>query len=62
MFKDLEELHINDCQTDICLVGAGGVKVFIHRTMLTSTLKRMTLGYIEYRQSIGVSQDLAWCS
>ena len=44
MFKDLEELQINDCQTDICLVGAGGVKVFIHRTMLTSTLKRMTLG------------------
>ena len=42
MFKDLEELQINDCQTDICLVGAGGVKVFIHRTMLTSTLK--TLG------------------
>ena len=26
--KVLEELQINDCQTDICLVGAGGVKEF----------------------------------
>ena len=34
MFKYLEQLQINDCQTDICLVGAGGVKVFIHRTIL----------------------------
>ena len=32
MFKDLEQLQINDCQTDICLVGAGGVKVFNQRT------------------------------
>ena len=29
MFKDLEQLQINGCQTDICLVGDGGVKVFI---------------------------------
>ena len=34
MFKDLEQLQINGCQTDICLVGDGGVKVFIHRAML----------------------------
>ena len=34
LFKDLEQLQINRCQTDICLVGAGGVKVFIHRAML----------------------------
>ena len=33
MFKDLEELQANGCQTDVCLVGAGGVKVFIHRAM-----------------------------
>ena len=23
MFKDLEELQANGCQTDVCLVGAG---------------------------------------
>ena len=34
MFKDLEELQANGCQTDVCLVGAGGVKVSIHRAML----------------------------
>ena len=34
MFKDLEELQSNGCQTDVCLVGAGGVKVSIHRAML----------------------------
>ena len=34
MFKDLDELQVSGCQTDVCLVGAGGEKVFIHRTML----------------------------
>ena len=34
MFKDLEELQVSGCQTDVCLVGAGGEKVFIHRAML----------------------------
>ena len=34
MFKDLKELQVSGCQTDVCLVGAGGEKVFIHRTML----------------------------
>ena len=34
LFKDLEQLQINHCQTDICLVGDSGVKVFIHRAML----------------------------
>ena len=33
-FKDLEELQVSGCQTDVCLVGAGGEKVFIHRAML----------------------------
>ena len=31
MFKDLEELQVTGCQTDVCLVGAGGEKTFIHR-------------------------------
>ena len=48
MFKDLEELQINDCQTDICLVGAGGVKVFIHRTML-------------FADHVHVQPDFVWC-
>ena len=34
MFKDLDDLQVNGCQTDICLVGAGGEKVFIHRAMM----------------------------
>ena len=34
MFKDLDELQVSGCQTDVCLVGAGGEKVFIHLTML----------------------------
>ena len=34
MFKDLYELQVSGCQTDVCLVGAGGFKVFIHRAML----------------------------
>ena len=38
LFKDLEQLQINRCQTDICLVGAGGVKVFIYRAMLFAVL------------------------
>ena len=33
-FKDLEELQVSGCQTDVCLVGAGGEKVFIQRTKL----------------------------
>ena len=32
--KDLEELQGSGCQTDVCLVNAGGVKVFIHQVML----------------------------
>ena len=36
MFKDLEQLQIQGCQTDICLVGGGGDKVSIHRTILFS--------------------------
>ena len=48
MFKDLEELQINDCQTDICLVGAGGVKVFNHRTML-------------FADHVHVQPDSVWC-
>ena len=48
MFKDLEQLQINDCQTDICLVGAGGVKVFIHRTML-------------FADHVHVQPDSVWC-
>ena len=31
LYKDLEQLQINCCQTDICLIGA---EVFIHRAML----------------------------
>ena len=31
--KDLEELQGSGCHTDVCLVNAGGVKVFIHRAM-----------------------------
>ena len=34
MFKDLEELQVTGCQTDVCLVGAGGEKTFIHLAML----------------------------
>ena len=34
MFKDLEELQVTGCQTDVCLVDAGGEKTFIHRAML----------------------------
>ena len=48
MFKDLEELQINDCQTDICLVGAGGVKVFNHCTML-------------FADHVHVQPDSVWC-
>ena len=48
MFKDLEELQINDCQTDICLVGAGGVKVFNQRTML-------------FADHVHVQPDSVWC-
>ena len=35
LFKDLEQLQINRCQTDICLVavGAGGVKVFMGKNI-----------------------------
>ena len=34
MFKDFDELQVSGCQTDVCLVGAGGEKVFIYHTML----------------------------
>ena len=34
IFKDLEELQVTGCQTDVCLVGAGGEKTFIHRAMM----------------------------
>ena len=33
MSKELEQLQINDCMTDVCLVGASH-KVFIHRAMV----------------------------
>ena len=44
----MEELQINDCQTDICLVGAGGVKVFNHRTML-------------FADHVHIQLDSVWC-
>ena len=34
MFKELEELQIKGCQTEVCLVGGGGEKVLIHCAML----------------------------
>ena len=34
MFENLEQLQAHGCLTDTCLVGAGGLKVFIHRAML----------------------------
>ena len=34
MFKELEQLQNKGCQTDVCIVGGDGEKVFIHRAML----------------------------
>ena len=34
MFENMEQLQAHGCLTDTCLVGAGGLKVFIHRAML----------------------------
>ena len=34
MFENLEQLQAHGCLTDTCLVGAGGLKVFIHRAIL----------------------------
>ena len=32
--EELDLLQIKGCQTDICVIGAGGEKVFIHCAML----------------------------
>ena len=59
MFKDLEELQANGCQTDVCLVGAGGVKVSIHRAMLLLLANHVARGR-EGRVSWSTSEDILY--